>query len=249
MPIYFFSKVYLANGFSYLLIPFTCAVFVTISSLVLLHEFGHALMARYFGIRTRDISLFALGGVARMERIQTPIQELLIAFAGPLVNLSLAAVAALTMYLIGYDLWIPEEGNYRHLFLNFALVGNLILGLFNLLPAFPMDGGRILRSLLALFLGHALATRIAGGLGQLFALAFCVYSIWKQEYIYVLLGGFVFMSASSAISHLGENDADVSNDEPNLKESQVEGSLVQSSNAKEHQDRDSTIGDSPGVDG
>jgi Zn-dependent protease len=130
---------------------------------VILHEFGHALTARAFGIRTLDISLYPIGGVARLERMaEVPRQELLIALAGPAVNVVIAAL--LTPFVLAAPFldvgWLPVAA-----FLTWLWGGNIVLVLFNMLPAFPMDGGRVLRSILAMSLGQLRATEIASGVG------------------------------------------------------------------------------------
>jgi Zn-dependent protease len=133
---------------------------------VLLHELGHALTARYYGIRTRDISLYPIGGVARLERsAERPIQELWITVAGPAVNFVIAVL--LLVVLLGLALLDPGLvfGSLPGLFLLQLLAVNVIMVVFNLLPAFPMDGGRVLRSLLAMGLGNLRATRIAVTVG------------------------------------------------------------------------------------
>jgi Zn-dependent protease len=154
---------------------FFCAVF----GCVLLHEFGHALMARRFGIRTRDITLLPIGGVARLERIpDRPMQELCVALAGPAVNvvlvfllgLWLAGTAGGLRSFSGIDLARGSLG-VRLLLVNAALV------IFNMIPAFPMDGGRFLRALLASRMEHARATRIAATLGRTIALLFGVWAL------------------------------------------------------------------------
>lgn len=153
------------------------AVFVC----VVLHELGHALMARHYGIPTRDITLYPIGGVARLERMsEKPLQELAIALAGPAVNLVIFLILgpvsflALALGLVKVD---PETvtvaySGWPGMAATFALtlaVFNLMLMLFNLLPAFPMDGGRVFRSLLALCMNRLRATEIAASVGLIIA--------------------------------------------------------------------------------
>jgi len=161
---------------------------------VLLHEFGHALMARRYGIGTRDITLYPIGGVARLERMpRAPGAELLIALAGPAVNF--AIVAALVMLgvlgLMGGEL-SAAPGD----FLGTLLGINLFLGLFNLIPAFPMDGGRVLRALLSGLTGRATATIIAATIGRILAIVFGVLSlVVTQNPVHVALAAFIFFAA------------------------------------------------------
>jgi stage IV sporulation protein FB len=139
-----------------------CMVFLC----VLLHEFGHAFAARRYGIRTPDITLFPFGGVARIERMpENPKQEIVIALAGPAVNVMIASALWLGLLVAGLS------GRVDPMRLEGSLVAELLavnvwLVLFNLIPAFPMDGGRVLRAVLALRLDHARATRIAARIGQ-----------------------------------------------------------------------------------
>ena len=134
---------------------------------VVLHEFGHALMARYFGIRTRDITLYPIGGVARLERLsEKPAEELLIALAGPAVNVVIAAlllpiVVVLSLGVGFATFWSTALG---FLLVNLLITNVLLVG-FNLLPAFPMDGGRVLRAILAMPLGRLRATEMATKVG------------------------------------------------------------------------------------
>lgn len=183
---------------------------------VLLHEFGHALAARRYGVRTRDIILSPIGGVARLERLpEKPIQEFYVAIAGPLVNVGIIAV------LSPYFLFVPAEtmqevkSLIQHylgirnnvftqnmtlldsfLFLLIALNGSLAV--FNMLPAFPMDGGRVLRALLSMQLGRVLATRIAVYIGQFLAVLLVIYGLWWNfSPVVIFIGIFVFITAAN----------------------------------------------------
>jgi len=137
---------------------------------VLLHEFGHALMARYFCVPTRDITLYPIGGIARLERMpERPVEELLIALAGPAVNIVIAILlfvpAFLSLSAVANRPAAALEEMVERSFVFQLFAGNLILAGFNLLPAFPMDGGRVLRALLAGWLGRIRATEVAAGRG------------------------------------------------------------------------------------
>ena len=171
---------------------------ILIFGCVLLHELGHALTARRYGVKTRDITLLPIGGLARLERIPTePRQELAIAVAGPAVNLAIAGV----LFLIGLGLgWgpniLPEQNTISgRSFLQELLVINLGLAVFNFIPAFPMDGGRILRALLALKLDYLQATRIAVGVGQALAFAFGLYGLLYGHIILALIAFFIYIGA------------------------------------------------------
>jgi stage IV sporulation protein FB len=164
---------------------------------ILLHEFGHILMARRFGVRTPDVILLPIGGVARLERIpDEPRQELLIALAGPAVTAGLALIFYLLLRLTGGDAGVGQL-NPLAPFLNQLLVTNVWLLLFNMIPAFPMDGGRVLRALLASRMGLVRGTRVAASLGQGLALIGGLYGITAQQPFLVLIAFFVFLGATA----------------------------------------------------
>jgi stage IV sporulation protein FB len=154
-------------------------------------------MARRFGVRTPDVILLPIGGVARLERIpDKPKEELLIALAGPFVTLVLAAVFYGWLVLTGQPITPSDELAHAPLVVA-LLVMNVILLVFNLIPAFPMDGGRVLRALLASKLGFVRATRIAASIGQGLAIPAGVYGLFKPEPMLVLIALFVFLGAAT----------------------------------------------------
>ncbi|MFT6147029.1 MAG: Zn-dependent protease [Myxococcota bacterium] len=150
---------------------------------VVLHEFGHAMAARYYGIKTRHITLFPFGGVAAIEQIpQNPTQEFVIAIAGPMVNGALVLLFLPFALITGW--WS----------LGLLALLNGIMGVFNLLPAYPMDGGRVLRAFLSIPFGHIRATLAAMALGRLFALLFVVAGFANYAPSLVLVGVFLFVA-------------------------------------------------------
>jgi stage IV sporulation protein FB len=154
-------------------------------------------MARRFGVRTPDVILLPIGGVARLERIpDEPRQELLIALAGPAVTLVIAVVLYILLRLTGGDAGVSQLNPVAP-FLNQLLVTNVWLLLFNMIPAFPMDGGRVLRALLASRLGLVRGTRVAATLGQTLAVLGGLYGITAQHPLLVLVAFFVFLGASA----------------------------------------------------
>src|SRR3954469_5960372 len=174
-----------------LLAPFSC---------ILLHEFGDILMARRVGGRPPDVILLPIGGVARLERIpDEPRQELLIALAGPAVTLAIVGILLAILRLTGSHAEVARL-NENQPFLAQLVSVNLYLLLFNLIPAFPMDGGRVLRALLASRLGLLRGTRIAATLGQTFAVLGGLYAITKPEPLLVLVAFFVFLGANAEAS-------------------------------------------------
>src|SRR5438874_2684786 len=160
---------------------------------VVLHEFGHAFAAKAFGINTPDITLLPIGGVARLERMpEEPVQELIIAVAGPLVNI----VIALGLFIAGGSqaLLNPSTVEGGGLIAQLLTI-NILLVLFNLLPAFPMDGGRILRALLATRMSYARATQAAATVGQAFAFIFGFLGLFSNPML-IFIALFVYIGAS-----------------------------------------------------
>lgn len=177
------------GGVLFVMALFTCVV---------LHELGHALTARRFGVRTRDITLYPIGGMARLERIpEEPRQELLIGLAGPAVNVVLAAVIASTLAATGGLVPLGEIEVARGPVLERLLLANLMLAGFNLLPAFPMDGGRVLRALLATRLSYVRATEIAASVGQTMAFLFGLAGLLVGNPILLFIALFVWLGAAS----------------------------------------------------
>jgi Zn-dependent protease/CBS domain-containing protein len=160
---------------------------------VVLHEFGHAFAAKAFGINTPDITLLPIGGVARLERMpEEPLQELVIAVAGPLVNV----VIALGLFVAGGSqaFFNPSTVEGGSLVTQLMTI-NILLLLFNLLPAFPMDGGRVLRALLATRMTYARATQVAALIGQGFAFAFGFIGLLFNPFL-IFIALFVYIGAS-----------------------------------------------------
>ena len=174
------------NGILFVLLLFGC---------VLLHELGHALTAKVFDIQTTDITLLPIGGVARLERIpEEPKQELLIAVAGPSVNV---VIAFLLIFYLGHRAAMSDFGDVntpRVAMLSKLASVNVGLVLFNLIPAFPMDGGRILRSVLAMRMNYLRATEIAARIGQALAVIFGIIGFFYNTFL-IFIAFFVYMGA------------------------------------------------------
>ncbi len=186
-------------------VVFVLAIFAC----VVMHEYGHALTARRYGIGTKDITLLPIGGVARLERMpEEPRQELVVAVMGPMVNVVIAAVIFGVMLGTGTfpkGSEIQEMGRQgvesmgaldaRMFFLNLAGV-NVFLVLFNMIPAFPMDGGRVLRALLSMAMDPVRATRAAANVGKVLAVGFALLGLWGNPFL-IFIGIFVWISAEA----------------------------------------------------
>jgi Zn-dependent protease len=164
---------------------------------IVLHELGHALTARQFGIGTLDIILLPIGGVARLEDIpDDPRQELWIAIAGPVVSVAIAAVLFVVLWSLGQIHTISLNMMLGGSFLASLFVFNVVVVLFNLLPAFPMDGGRVLRALLSMRMDRVRATRIAAGAGQMMAILFGLVGLFINPLL-LLIAIFVYLGAEA----------------------------------------------------
>lgn len=162
---------------------------------VTLHEFGHILMARRFGVNTPQVILSPIGGIAAMERMpENPGQELLVAIAGPLVNVAIALLL-MAAFGLGPDS-LSAAGFDSATLAQRLLMVNVMLVLFNLIPAFPMDGGRVLRALLAMKMGAPRATALAARIGQFFAMLFFVLGLFWNP-ILMFVGIFIYFAAGA----------------------------------------------------
>jgi stage IV sporulation protein FB len=169
------------------------AFVLTLFACVVAHEYGHALAARRYGIATPDITLLPIGGLARLERMpEDPLQEIVVALAGPAVNVVIALVLILFGANPGAGAGVEDAGAG---FLDRLAAVNLFLVGFNLIPAFPMDGGRVLRALLASRMDRARATRIAALAGQMVAFGFAVLGLLSGNLILVLIAVFIWFAA------------------------------------------------------
>ncbi len=174
----------LDDGLTPWLLGLAAAVGLFVS--VLIHELGHAVVARFYGVATKEIRLWFLGGVAQFERMPRGRgAEAIVAIAGPL-----------TSFAIGFLLWwaLPLAANSDGLLLvvSYLAVTNVVLAIFNLLPALPLDGGRVLRGLLELFMPHLPATRVAAGVSAVVAILLGLYGFFSMNFLLVILAFFVY---------------------------------------------------------
>jgi Zn-dependent protease/CBS domain-containing protein len=177
-------------------VVFIAAIFVCI----VFHEFGHALTARRYGVRTRDLILLPIGGVARLERMpDKPLEELQVALAGPAVNLVIAAGLFAVLAGLGKPPTLAQLRWMSGDFFSRLMVVNVWLAAFNLLPAFPMDGGRVLRALLATRMEYTRATQVAAHVGQAMALVFGFVGLFTDPFL-LFIALFVWMGAEAEAS-------------------------------------------------
>lgn len=185
------------EGVLFILAVFACVV---------LHEFGHVAAARRYGIATPDITLLPIGGVAQLERMpDQPRQELVVAIAGPLVNVVIAAVIIVALgFGVGAEQLMQIEDPRVDFFARLAGV-NIFLVLFNLIPAFPMDGGRVLRAVLAMRMPWSQATQVAASIGQALAFAFGFIGLLYNPLL-IFIAIFVYLAAAAEAQDAQLND-------------------------------------------
>ncbi len=176
---------------------------VAIFACVVAHEYGHVLTARHYGIETPDITLLPIGGMARLQRMpENPTQEIIVALAGPAVNVVIFVVL---MVLFGPSMGLDQLEQIENPDIGFVgrlAAVNLFLALFNLLPAFPMDGGRVFRAVLSYFTDRLTATRAAAGAGQVLAFGFGFLGLTTGNVILLLIAIFIFMAAGAESSEV-----------------------------------------------
>jgi stage IV sporulation protein FB len=168
---------------------------------VVLHEFGHALAARRYGIRTPDITLLPIGGMARLERMPAdPREEIIVALAGPAVNLCIWLVLIFVIGVSADMLAVADLQEPAQSFWSRLAAVNLFLALFNLIPAFPMDGGRVLRAVLSFSIDRPRATAIAARAGQAVAFLFAFWGLTSGNLVLLLIAVFIFLAAAAESS-------------------------------------------------
>ncbi|HIP52764.1 MAG TPA: site-2 protease family protein [Chromatiales bacterium] len=202
------------EGVGFILALFACVVF---------HELGHALVARRYGIRTREITLLPIGGVASLEHMpEEPKQEIAMALAGPSVNLAIALGLWVWLSITGERVPLSEFTFAEGGFLQKLMLINIVLAVFNLLPAFPMDGGRVLRAALAMRMNRNRATQVAASLGQGLALWLGLLGLFYNPFL-IFIALFVWIGAAveAGMEQIKSTLADVTVGEAMLTDFQV----------------------------
>ncbi len=210
--------IWAAFQFGFMAGNLTGAIFGVVAILILfflvtLHELGHSFAAQYYNVRVKQIVLSPIGGVAQLSHIpEKPFQEFIIVLAGPMVNLIVAILMAMVFLTPAASFSDPisvmmgvSGFNLNSLF-SYIFFYNILLGLFNMIPAFPLDGGRILRSLLAMRLDYVKATKIAAAVGRVAAVAIGVYGLTNGGFFLIFIAFFIYMGASQE-AKLVENRA------------------------------------------
>lgn len=188
---YEFGMMAALRGSLLMLLLFVCVV---------LHELAHSKQAQKYGVKVRDVTLLPIGGVSNMERIpEDPKQEFKIAVAGPLTSFAIGIVLLVIFFAAGLDVFdlsaTKVAVSTKHLLVYISWI-NIFLAIFNLLPAFPMDGGRVVRAYLAQKMNYARATRIAASLGKAFAILFGIFGLLFNPFL-IFIAFFVYLGASS----------------------------------------------------
>ncbi|MDB5309977.1 MAG: hypothetical protein JWO38_4179 [Gemmataceae bacterium] len=176
---------------------FDVAVLLAVFGCVALHEVGHALAAKWYGIETRDITLYPLGGMARLERMpRRPLHEIVVALAGPAVNVMIVIglLAGIVLGNITFTQgWASAGLAPEEMFISRLFWANVLLAAFNLIPAFPMDGGRVLRALLSIGMPRLEATQAAVTVGSVLAIGGFLFGFHEKQIMLMLVAGVVFM--------------------------------------------------------
>jgi Zn-dependent protease/predicted transcriptional regulator len=190
------AAMYMVQGATFGATGLGLLLVATIFVIIVVHELGHALVARRYGIATRDIMLLPIGGIASLERMpEKPQQELAVAIVGPVINLVLAGLIYIGITALGGTTRMTEATTIGGALATQLMWINIALAVFNLLPAFPMDGGRVLRALLAMRMGHERATNIAAHLGRFFAVAIGIAGLFYNPLL-LLIAVVVWAGAS-----------------------------------------------------
>jgi Zn-dependent protease len=189
----------ISSGLNATQLLFTSGIIVAVFTIIILHELGHALMAAYLKVNTKDIILSPVGGLARLEKIpDKPLYEIAIFIAGPFVNLLIALILFAAILLISHEPFVHHPRFWRlegePNFMRYLFQINLVLLSLNLLPIFPMDGGRILRSFLQIWNSREKATYIAMWVGILFSIMLVIWGLVFGDYIMSVIGLFICMS-------------------------------------------------------